>query len=464
MSCFEFEFARRRSNSINLFSLHCADRPLAAVVLFFGPMDTIEEEETLTDAADAVEEEGTTQPFQPSRSVYKPVHEQFTCVSMLPQTFKCNFCEWRTRSTSTRRKLEHLMAVGGASKACKHAADKLDPDLFVELKLLLKGMNQEKADAKRRKSQRRKAASSVSLPQWKRQKRISAFLSQAEKDKIDMAYARKVIMTASKSGYMESDFTFSFFEVSPPEPPCFPASFCCVQECFNYTPPSRKVVMGALLDELYNDCRKKVATLMNFDDPDSLVTISMDGWKAPTGEHIRNYMWVTDKFTFFYTATNAGADRPTGENIGKECLDIIEATGPENVAAVANDNATAETTSWDTIRDDYPRNLCTGKYPYLLDHLPHCLMCRLQHPQRFSPIQGRLQAQLGPAPHREGHLPRAVLQGPPVHLLGGAPTVNRGAQKALLHHRLQRDPLRRRLLPHQAPSVPPDDSQGDRGV
>ena len=56
VSCFEFEFARRRSNSINLFSLHCADRPLAAVVLFFGPMDTIEEEETLTDAADAVEE------------------------------------------------------------------------------------------------------------------------------------------------------------------------------------------------------------------------------------------------------------------------------------------------------------------------------------------------------------------------------------------------------------------------
>ena len=80
------------------------------------------------------------------------------------------------------------MAVGGASKACKHAADKLDPGLFVELKLLLKGMDQEKDDAKRWKAQRRKAASSVSLPQRKRQKRISAVLSQAEKDKIDIAY------------------------------------------------------------------------------------------------------------------------------------------------------------------------------------------------------------------------------------------------------------------------------------
>ena len=53
--------------------------------------------------------------------------------------------------------------------------------------------------------------------------------------------------------------------------------------------------MGALLDGLYNNCTKKVMTLMNFDDPDSLVTISMDGWKAPTGEHIRNYMWVTEE-------------------------------------------------------------------------------------------------------------------------------------------------------------------------
>ena len=67
------------------------------------------------------------------------------------------------------------------------------------------------------------------------------------------------------------------------------------QGLFNYKPPSRKTVMGPLLNALYEDCQKKVREVVNFKNPDSLVTLSMDGWKAPTGEHIRNYMWVTDE-------------------------------------------------------------------------------------------------------------------------------------------------------------------------
>ena len=54
--------------------------------------------------------------------------------------------------------------------------------------------------------------------------------------------------------------------------------------------------------------------------------------------------------TFFFTATKSAA-RPTGENIGKEACEIIEQTGAANVAAVANDNAQAETTSWEHIRE-----------------------------------------------------------------------------------------------------------------
>ena len=54
--------------------------------------------------------------------------------------------------------------------------------------------------------------------------------------------------------------------------------------------------------------------------------------------------------TFFFTATKSTA-RPTGENIGKKVCEIIEQTGAANVAAVANDNASAETTSWETIRE-----------------------------------------------------------------------------------------------------------------
>ena len=51
--------------------------------------------------------------------------------------------------------------------------------------------------------------------------------------------------------------------------------------------------MTTLLDILYEDTRKKVMQQVNFKNPDSLITISMDAWQAPTGDHIRNYMWVT---------------------------------------------------------------------------------------------------------------------------------------------------------------------------
>ena len=114
-----------------------------------------------------------------------------------------------------------------------------------------------------------------------------------------------------------------------------------------------------MLDALYEDTKKKVLAFCKFNDPDSLVTISMDGWQAPTGKHIRNYMWVMNEATFFFTATNAGTVRPTGMNINQETIKVIEDTGP-NVAAITNGNAEAETTSWDTIRDEFPAVLCTG--------------------------------------------------------------------------------------------------------
>ena len=98
----------------------------------------------------------------------------------------------------------------------------------------------------------------------------------------------------------------------------------------------------------------------NLKDPDTFVTVSMDGWKAPSGQHIRNYMLNSDRATFFFDATDAGTTRPSGVNIGNEALEVINAIGAANVAAVANDNAAAETTSWDTIRDAYASILCTG--------------------------------------------------------------------------------------------------------
>ena len=119
--------------------------------------------------------------------------------------------------------------------------------------------------------------------------------------------------------------------------------------------------MGPLLDALYEDTKEKVLQDVNLKDPDTFVTVSMDAWKAPSGQHIRIYMLNSDRATFFFDATDAGTTRPSGVNIGNEALAVINAIGAANVAAVANDNAPAETTSsWETIRDAYASILCTG--------------------------------------------------------------------------------------------------------
>ena len=118
--------------------------------------------------------------------------------------------------------------------------------------------------------------------------------------------------------------------------------------------------MTTLRDILYEDTHKKVMQQVNFKNPDSLITISMDAWQAPTGDHIRNYMWVTDTITFFFDATNSGTVRPTSANIAAEAIKIIEATGAANVAGVANDNACAEVGAWDDIRATFLWILCTG--------------------------------------------------------------------------------------------------------
>ena len=58
----------------------------------------------------------------------------------------------------------------------------------------------------------KKATASLTLP--KRQKKMSSFLGESEKDKLDLQFARMIIMTAVKSGFMDSPLTTAFFQVS----------------------------------------------------------------------------------------------------------------------------------------------------------------------------------------------------------------------------------------------------------
>ena len=288
-----------------------------------------------------------------------PVNEYFECVSLFKQQFKCKLCGWTTIRASVRRKMEHILQTGtGSAKPCK-PTQALEMEAQEVLLSALKELDDSVEKKRKFKQQKKAAASGLRCP--KRQRKIS-FVSKEDKDMLDMKFARMCIMNAVKTGFLESDITREFFEVSVHSiTSSLPDhNLLYEQSEFNYTPPSRQQVMGPLLDQLYEDCKKQVLAYCNFKDPDSMITMSMDGWESPTREHIRNYVWVSDGYTFFFDATNNGAERPTAANIAAEAISMITKTGEENVAGLTNDNASAETTSWDAIRDRFLHVLCTG--------------------------------------------------------------------------------------------------------
>ena len=150
-------------------------------------------------------------------------------------------------------------------------------------------------------------------------------------------------MSTCRRSFLDSPFTRMFFE-----------------KYAKYTPPGHTTVYGTLLNEIYDDTVEKVKHELDLDNPGTLLTLTMDGWVAPQGEKVRNYMAVTDTSAFLLKATSCGGTSSTGQVIGEEVIDIIEEFGPDKFAGVVTDNAANETTSWDTIRDKYPDILATG--------------------------------------------------------------------------------------------------------
>ena len=119
-----------------------------------------------------------------------------------------------------RRRLEHLLATGGGNtRPCNHAREKLSEADLAELGTILSTMDQLFEKKRKAKKQAQAATSSLTVP--KRQRKLAHFLAKKEKDAIDMAYAWKIVMTMVKATYMDSPFTFDFYEVC-----VYVCSFC----------------------------------------------------------------------------------------------------------------------------------------------------------------------------------------------------------------------------------------------
>ena len=162
-----------------------------------------DEDEEVIDVDNASPERTKTPPH--------PVLAHFKCVDLIGRLFKCRHCGWQTKGSTTRRKLEHLLAVkSGDVKPCpKHAEIPLEARevLLSELK----EMDALSARKKKRKKDKHETVSSMPVPQ--RQRKLTFGASKAEKDLLDMAYARMCFMSAVKSNFLDSPFTSTFFMV-----------------------------------------------------------------------------------------------------------------------------------------------------------------------------------------------------------------------------------------------------------
>ena len=163
----------------------------------------------------------------------------------------------------------------------------------------------------------------------KKQSKLNISVQKIQKKEMDVAFAKMAIMSTCRRNFFTSPFTKQFFE-----------------HFFNYTPPSYTAVYGSLLDEIYESTRDQVMKKLNLQDPDSLLTLTMDAWVAPQGEKIRNYMVVNDTESYLLKATSTGSRSTTGQAIGEEVLQVIDDNGPDNFAGIVTDNAANETTSW----------------------------------------------------------------------------------------------------------------------
>ena len=157
--------------------------------------------------ASASDESGTPSPSQHLH----PVFSHFKCMNLMAQKWQCRLCGWLTSGGSVRRKLDHTLRTGkGNAKKCPNGKD-LSTEQQEVLLDALKVLDSKSAKKRKTRDGQLAAVNAQAAP--KRQRKLH-FTTNDEIDKLDMEYARMIVMTASKSGFMQSEYTTQFFQVS----------------------------------------------------------------------------------------------------------------------------------------------------------------------------------------------------------------------------------------------------------
>jgi len=163
------------------------------------------------------------------------VLNHFTCIvgDHFKASWVCDHCGHQINTADNRRKIEHFLKFGTSVNACTNA-NKIGEEATLALREEYAILESELARKRARSAAKKTAVSTLDLPARQRKRQAPLSFDPQIKDTLDMGYARMMFATASKIGFMDSGFVEAYF-----------------LDNFNFTPPSRKVILGPLLNAIY---------------------------------------------------------------------------------------------------------------------------------------------------------------------------------------------------------------------
>ena len=256
---------------------------------------------------------------------------------------KCLVCDvWTAKTSSVRKKMEHLLHIGTGVASCRDSQEKLDEK---ELETMTSELNEmdNVRDFQTAKRSEEASAADIPLPKRPRSAFKQSTLEIVKNDAKDMEFTRMIVMTCSRSGFVDSLFTKNFFS-----------------KCFGYSIPSRRKVFRDLIPVLFQSTQKQVKEICAFDRKSSYCTLATDGWSGPDGQKLRNYTIVLEDVCFLHSTVSTGTSTQDSPAIAAGISTAIDEIGASNVVSLVTDNASAETTAWDIVREKHEDVLCTG--------------------------------------------------------------------------------------------------------
>ena len=173
------------------------------------------------------------------------VSQLFTCVDYVKKKNECKLCGKILSGGHLRRMIYHLVpdVSDGSTKACAKSSE----ISAVQLAGIMACWERLNDDRKRRKDKRKRIEDSgAAVTKFQSTLKLKIKKEGFSKQETDLAFARMVVMSLCRSGFMDSYFTQHFF-----------SHYMC------YEAPSRRTVYRTLLNQLYKDTKEKVILQLN---------------------------------------------------------------------------------------------------------------------------------------------------------------------------------------------------------